>query len=182
MPSPSEADIQKALGNLADGMRRYQWLQANVHRSDVATNREFQKKFNGFYRVRRGAEWQASFFELMEAAKRTGIQFTDALRSINTTTGRIEASFASKLVATLDPSKPVIDKFVLQQFALQLPMYGVANRVERTIVLYHQLCDKYALFMNSPVGSQIRTMFDERYPGANITDLKKIDLVLWQIR
>jgi hypothetical protein len=27
----------------------------------------------------------------------------------------------------------------------------------------------------------IRKMFDNKYPKANITDLKKIDLVLWQI-
>lgn len=101
---------------------------------------------------------------------------------MNGATGRIEASFASKLVATLDPSKPVIDKFVLGNFELRLPTRTVANREERTIELYQQLCLKYCGFMKGPVGTMIRKMFDEKYPNANITHLKKIDLVLWQIR
>jgi hypothetical protein len=36
--------------------------------------------------------------------------------------------------------------------------------------------------MTSPDGVKIRNTFDERYPDAKIMDIKKIDLVLWQIR
>jgi hypothetical protein len=104
------------------------------------------------------------------------------LQAIHRSTRRIEASFSSKLVATLDPSKPVIDKFVLRCFELRLPYWGSAGRVENTIELYEKLCLKYDGFMTSPDGVRIRNMFDERYPNANIVDIKKMDLVLWQIR
>ena len=118
----------------------------------------------------------------MENSKSTGIHFAQALRAINSATGRVEASLASKLVATLDPSKPIIDKFVLANFQLRLPRSGVPNREERTIELYRQLCVQYGGLITSPVGVMIRRMFESKYPNTKITDLKKIDLVLWQIR
>jgi|SRR5215469_7228769 len=80
----SEADIQIALERLADGVKRYQWLQANVLKCNVSADRDFQKHFDAFYRVRRGPSWRAAFFALMEYSKgRTGIDFAQALRSLN---------------------------------------------------------------------------------------------------
>jgi hypothetical protein len=58
----------------------------------------------------------------------------------------------------------------------------VADWEEKTIAVYERLCLKYDGFVTSPDGVQIRNMFDERYPDAKIMDIKKIDLVLWQIR
>jgi len=182
MFAPSVLEIQKALKRLADGLGRYQWLQARVLKCNVTTDREFQRRFTAFYRVRRNSEWRREFFALMENSKSGGTNFSEALQAIQCSTGRIEASFASKLVATLDPSKPVIDKFVLRCFKLRLPNGGFADREENTIDLYGQLCLKYDGFMASPDGVKIRNMFDERYPNAKIMDIKKIDLVLWQIR
>jgi hypothetical protein len=69
----------------------------------------------------------------MESAKVTGIEFPEALREISRRTGRIEASFSSKLVATLSPTKPVIDRFVLENFELKLPRWGLHDRESRII-------------------------------------------------
>ncbi len=182
MFAPSALEIQKALKNLAYGLGRYQWLQARVLKCDVITDREFQRRFTAFYRVRRSFEWRAQFFVLMEKSKSSGGNFSEALRTIHLSTGRIEASFASKLVATLDPSKPVIDRFVLGCFQLRLPSWGSANREEKTTGLYRQLCLKFDDFVKSHDGINIRNMFDEEYPDVEITDTKKLDLVLWQIR
>ena len=182
MFAPSALEIQEALRKLANGLGRYQWLQARVLKCDVTTDREFQSRFAAFYRVRRSSEWRTEFFALMEKSKGNSISFSEALRSIHLSSGRIEASFASKLVATLDPSRPVIDKFVLRCFQLRLPNWGTADRQEKTIELYRQLCLKYDGFMKTPNGVSMKNMFDERYPHANITDIKKVDLVLWQIR
>jgi hypothetical protein len=68
------------------------------------------------------------FFALLESSKLNGIGFPEALREIHHRCGMVEASFASKLVATLDPSKPVIDKFVLEYFAMRLPTTGLRAR------------------------------------------------------
>jgi hypothetical protein len=149
---------------------------------DVSTNEDFQRTFNGFYRVRRSSQWRSAFFGLLESAKAKTIDFPEALKEINRRTGRVEASFASKLVATLDPSMPVVDKFVLEYFDLPLPRWGLADREFKTIGLYRDLCDRYGTFIKSPTGKLIRELFDGRYPCSEVSELKKIDLVLWQIR
>ena len=48
--------------------------------------------------------------------------------------------------------------------------------------LYYDLCDKYHTFIQSPTGKMIQELFESRYPNPDISELKKIDLVLWQIR
>jgi hypothetical protein len=118
----------------------------------------------------------------MEASKVQAITFSQALRTLRELTGRIEASFASKLVATLDPNKPVVDKFVLDNFGLRLPYYSTDNRESKTIQVYSQLCRKYEGLMACPIAHIICANFAKMYPWANITDLKKVDFVLWQIR
>lgn len=77
--------------------------------------------------------WQSPSFALLESAKRAPITFEAALSQLFDATGQVEASFASKLVATLDPSLPVIDKFVLAQAGLTLPRAEAADR-QATIV------------------------------------------------
>ncbi len=118
----------------------------------------------------------------MQKAKEKGITFPQALGALRDATGRIEASFASKLVATLHPTMPVIDKFVLGNFGLCLPYYNSSNRETKTIEVYDRLCKDYDVLTGSSQGLMIREKFSLRFPWAEITDIKKIDLVLWQIR
>jgi hypothetical protein len=175
-------EIHTALGRLKNGLDRYVWLQRNLGLCDVSTDKHFQTCFNGFYRVRRGLSWRTDYFALMESVKVTGIDFPDALKEINRRTGRIEASFASKLVATLDPSQPVVDRFVLENFELKLPRWGLLDRESKTLEVYRGLCDVYRDFIEGPTGTMIRELFERRYPRSGVSELKKIDLVLWQIR
>ena len=175
-------DIDKALGRIADGLCQYIWIQSRFQHCDVSTDLVFQTAFNGFYRVRRNADWRERFYTLFETARASGITFDQAFRELLQRTERYEASFASKLVATLDPTKPVVDKFVLGNFDLRLPYYSASEREVKTIGVYNELCGRYETFMRSPLGRTICARFTLRYPQADITDLKKIDLVLWQTR
>jgi hypothetical protein len=179
---PTKQDVESALTRLKDGLTKYLWLQRSVLRRDVSVDAEFQRKFDGFYRVRRPLEWRREFFLLMEHSKSKPIEFADALRAIAATTGRTEASFASKLVATLDPSKPVVDKFVLVNFGLRLPTVGKSDRNDRVVDLYKLLCRKYEEMLRSDAGILMVQMFDKRYLHTDLTPLKKVDLILWQLR
>lgn len=84
--------------------------------------RFFQKKFNGFYRVRRcSVNWQPQFFALLGKTIKEDLTFGEVLKSIHKNTGRYEASFASKLCATVYRTAPVIDSIVLAILELKLP-------------------------------------------------------------
>ncbi|MHA3795442.1 hypothetical protein ACX0MU_27540 [Rhizorhabdus wittichii] len=91
-------------------MDRYQYLMERVGRCDVRTDAHFQRTFNGLYMVRRGAPWRKAFYDLFETQKTAGEQsFQHVLTVLHDLTGRVEASFASKLLATIDPAMPVYD-------------------------------------------------------------------------
>lgn len=178
----TEYDIDKTLVKMEKLLRKYCWIQEQVKRCDITRNVEFQKMYNGFYKVRRNAEWRRHYYELMEMAKNRLLGFGEVLRELKSLTGRLEASFASKLIATLDPSTPVIDKFVLGKFSLKLPYSYKKDRESEINLIYSQLSQKYEELMIQPISNIIREKFDRVYPWAKVTDLKKVDLVLWQIR
>lgn len=178
----TEKDIVAAVGRIGVGLKKYMWLQAEVGRRDVSRDATFQRRFNGFYRVRRDADWREKYFRLMEESKVSGAQFAQVLGALHATTGRYEASFASKLVATLDPTQPVIDRFVLENFGLRLPYPYQKDRESRILQVHTDLAAKYEALLGSDVGRSICKKVEERYPGTGISDLKKVDLVLRQHR
>jgi hypothetical protein len=122
------------------------------------------------------------YYEIMERAKTNTLGFREVLLELKKRTGRLEASFASKLIATLHPHQPVIDKFVLKYFRLRLPYPYEKERERKVVEIYEMLCRNYANFMSMPTARAICDRFEAKYPWAAITDLKKVDLVLWQTR
>lgn len=179
----TDLEIDRALPKIEKGLAEYCWLQEHFRGTDVSKDREFQKKFNGFYRVRRDAQWQKSYYRLMEEAKKSnGISFTEILEHLKLKTDRIEASFASKLMATLDPNLPLIDKVVLKNLCLRLPGYSAKDREQKTNNVYQELLKIYERLASSAKGRSICRKFQQRYPHSGITKVKMLDLVLWQIR
>jgi hypothetical protein len=93
------------------------WLQRELHVRDVARDEEYPTRFGGFYRVRRGSAWRQAFFGTLQDARRRPAAIGEILERLHRATNRIEASFSNKLVATVDPSQPVIDSVVFRNLA-----------------------------------------------------------------
>ena len=70
-------------------------------------SRDYQRNYNRFYRVRRGAEWQSVYYEILLREYGNKPSFAQVITEMYERTGNIEPSFSSKLVATLDTDKPV---------------------------------------------------------------------------
>jgi hypothetical protein len=177
----SPRQIDAALAGARGGLRQYEWLQSRVAGQNAfEQDTEFRRRFNRFYRVRRGREWQDTFYGLMGRAKKERLEFRTVLDAIHRATSRYEASFASKLVATLDPSKPVIDAFVLRNVGLRLPPHAAADRAERIDEIYGELISVFSTFLSGERGSYLISAFGRTYPDARVTNVKMLDLVLWQ--
>lgn len=155
-----DSAVALALPRVAGGLEKYCWLQAALETRDVARDREFQTRFNAFYRVRRNATWRAGFYDLLQREKSHRRPFSDVLRALHVKTGRTEASFASKLVASVNPELPVIDAFVLRNLGVRLPRAGVIeSRLERVVQLYDQIQRLFAEYLDSdegPSGHELR--------------------------
>lgn len=178
----TENQIDRALGKVEEGLKKYVALQDTLQKVDVSKDRDYQKRFNHFYRVRRNSSWQSVFYTLLQRNKETGITFPEALNVLKENTGRLEASFASKLVATVHPDKPVIDKFVLENADLKLPYSSSKNRQGKIVLIFNKLHEKFKDFLKTDNGKYLITEFKNQFPNENITEIKMADLVLWQTR
>jgi hypothetical protein len=178
-----EAAIESALPLAAAGLKKYCWLQAALATTDVAHDREFQIRFNAFYRVRRSPTWQSAFYGLLQQNKSKLQSFADVLRALHAATGRAEASFTSKLVASVDPDMPVIDAFVLKNVGLRLPRPGpIETRLARMVELHDLIRRTFSDYLAGDLGRHLVARFEESYPDRHITRVKMLDLILWQAR
>lgn len=174
--------IDKALPKLESGLTKYVAIQKNYHSMNVANNRDFQKQFNHFYRVRRGSEWQEKFYGILESAKEKNYSFAEILENLSAATGRLEASFSSKLLASANPERVVLDSVVLKNVGLKLPYANCLDRKGKIIELYHELEERLKHLLTTENGKYLVEAFIQKYPNHNITKIKMLDLVLWQSR
>ncbi|WP_417069215.1 hypothetical protein [Niveibacterium terrae] len=178
----STAQIDAALPRVDAGLKQYLWIQSKVNIEPFLEDGEFRRRYNHFYRVRRGAAWQNEFYSLMARAKREQLQFHLVLDLLREATGRYEASFASKLIATLQPSKPVIDSVVLRNLGLRLPLPTAPDRVSKIVKIHAELERLFAAYLHTSDGEYLVQEFNRIYPNTGTTDEKMLDLVLWQTR
>jgi hypothetical protein len=165
------------------GLGKYCQLQAALAATDVAHDRAFQTGFNGFYRVRRNANWQSAFYTLFQQEKSEQQSFACVLRALHTATGRVEASFATKLVASIDPDQPVLDSFVLKNLGLRLSRAGsIDARMVRIVELHESVRQIYIDYLDTDMGRYLTARFEQTYPDRHLTRVKMLDLILWQAR
>jgi len=160
---------------------RYEKILTTYWKADVRHDPIFQRLFNGFYQVRRGSEWREHFYRVLEELKNSEQTFGQVLQDLFKSTGRIEASFASKALATRYPEQPIIDKWVrkfLQREANLRLLPGV-DRIERWMQFHDQMAQWYRSFGSSPDCLKCIRRFDEICPGRSVCDLKKLDFVIY---
>ena len=162
------------------GLKKYCYIMEHLYMVDISKDRDFQRAYNGFYRLRqRSADFYACYYGYLERQKNNAaLNFEDVLTYLYENTGRVEASFSSKLLATVRPELPIWDSFVLKNLGLQAPNYNCKDRLKRVVTLYGQICQWY----QSENAAECAAEFDGLYPGTNITDTKKADFILWQRR
>lgn len=85
---------------------------------------EIRKKFEDFYGINGSGtsrDWRNRYFSFLNECINNGIipEFKDVLAKIQDKDKKCYASFASKLIATLDPDKPIIDKYVRIAFGFR---------------------------------------------------------------
>lgn len=162
------------------GIEKYNWIMKRVHETDVSVDTDFQRAFNDFYRMRQRPEsFYKIYYEYLERSKdNDGLTFEDVVTYLYRETGNIHASFSSKLLATVKPDMPVWDKFVLQNLGLRAPYYYEKERLQKTIQLYDRICKWYT----TAEASEKLIVFDEKFPNSNISDVKKVDFILWATR
>lgn len=131
------------LDKVETGIEKYRWIMKRIHEVDISRDAEFQRFFNGFYRMRqRPAGFYTSYYAYLEQNKyNKELTFEDIVTYLYHETGSVHASFSSKLLATVNPDMPIWDKFVLQNLGLRAPYCHEKDRLQKTVQLYQRICD-----------------------------------------
>ena len=180
--------VVDAIDRAKAGIEKYIAIMARLPNADVEYDPAFRTLFNGFYRIqRRSREWYDEYYSSMHRWRISGSKptFEAVLDHFHSVLERYEPSFSSKLVASLDPTQPVWDKYVLEYLRIKAPSYRLKQivKVEEAKLVYGKIQNWYKEFLGSPKGESVVAIFDREVPehAAKITDLKKVDFVLWQI-
>ena len=165
------------------GVDKYKKIMDWVRTTDVSSDREFQRTFNSFYRVRRNEEWRRAYYNLFEEVKNSKPSFEYIIRTMYKETGNIEASFSSKMIATVDADMPIWDRYVMQNLCMELKGKTKEDQLDCAVRLYEQMLAWYGEFLKTENGRDCITEFDKTLPGYTwMSKVKKIDFYLWSIR
>lgn len=188
--------IKEALKKRITGIKIYVDLMDRKNNIDDV----FRKEYKSFYKMNMARGLAEEFYheyfrylaEKIQDNKGKQLDFETVLKYFfSKFPNRVEASFSSKLLATVNPNMPVWDKNVLNT----LKDLGYIDRIPRsrkdklkqineTIETYAKLEDILKnVYLGTNIGKKYIAIFDETLQNdidvKKITDMKKIDLVLW---
>lgn len=165
------------------GLDRYKFIMDKVNVVNVSTDEDFQRTFNGFYLVRRNSEWRKVYYDYFESVKGKEISFTEIITYIYENTNFVEPSFSSKMLATLQPDKPIWDRYVMENLGFKLKGDTQEEKLKNAIEIYEKIEKWYDEFMVTPKAKECIVAFDKALPNyTNISNIKKVDAILWSIR
>ncbi len=166
------------------GVQKYCELLHLFRDINVATNEEYQSLYRDFYRTNlaliRCKNFETEYFTVLERWKNSTYfdskKIFDDVCDIN---GDCEISFGSKILHNLDTEYPIWDSVVtIQHFGFR----QVPGNKEKTWNKYLNYKDAFERYVQSTEGQKIIDLFDKRFPDNHISDVKKVDFVLWQDR
>lgn len=180
--------------SLRVGIAQYSALQQDrLNTPDVTIAPNFQRKFRSFYRVRRDAAWQRVFFPVYATTQDGPTELSENADGSGGRVDRCEASFSSKLAATLNPKLPVLDSLVLGVMRTHLADRGssqgkwallrtgtLGSRLERAATVYNCLTATMGDILGAAEVARLIELFDKSYGQYSLTDTKKLDLMLWR--
>ena len=152
---------------------------------------DYRKNYTAYYRVRRDEDWLNHYYAYLEANKdREDITYEEVLRAISsypheTSRGKektVEASFASKLLHTINPHHPIWDSQVLKALGVRVdPYLSFEGHMRECVRLYGELEKTVEAYLQSGVGHTCIEEFDRFFPDyKDLSDEKKLDFYLWK--
>ena len=184
-----EAVIEDSL-ETAFSLRAYIDIISAIQEDGFTATPAFRKTFNGFYRVRqKPADWYDKYYALMEEQRTVRRGFRELLICLEPVSGTIDVSFVSKMIAAVDPTLPIWDRYVLQNLGLlkrweKLTGKDTTLRIDEAERICEDTKAWYDAFIRSADGKACITAFDSAMPHykEKLTDVKKIDYLLWSKR
>ena len=135
-----------------DGMDKYKYIMENVKKVNVQTDFAFRKAYCAYYGLNRNTsrEFQNEYFAYMEQVKNCSVAYGDVINTLYAKTKRVDYSFASKLLHTIQPDMPILDQHLMRMLGFKLQPNGEAkNRIAYYVKIYETVSAEYAFIQNN---------------------------------
>lgn len=181
--------ITKVLFEDAFNLKTYTLIMGYSQITDVSQNREFQKIFIEYFKIKRSEAWRKTYFDYFEAHKNNKeITLAQILRYLYKKTGNIEPLLASHMLSTINDNRPAWDiSLLIPRLPAADPywekVYKLKGKPKITEIenLYNKITDLQKKFLNSNIGKECVGLFDTLVSQyAYISDYKKIELMNWK--
>ena len=176
---------------ISEGVTKYLSIMAYID----PNNDSFKKRFTSVYKIRgRSDDWMIQYYkyfaELQNQLDREGTlpTFEEALNEMLVRGGTIEPVYVSKMLSTLDPSRPLFDKHVLKAMGVSsnFPAKAktTAQKVKYCVNVYLDIEKFFTNTIRNGLGVAAIMLFDSKFPASryplisNISEFKKIDFIL----
>ena len=150
---------------------------------DISKDEEFQKTFDAFFKVRRDEKWRREYYNYFQKVKNNkDIKFEEILNHLKDSTGNIEASFSSKLLATINPNMPIWDQFVLKYYDIKIEDNNPKERIKDITEKYYEIIEKENEELQKEDIKEAIKQFREDFKEYNLSDIKILDFMIWSNR
>ena len=188
------------------GLAKYELIRTTYNDYDLSdknTSADFRKLFNGYYGIRYDEVWQQEYYRIFQEMKvkentEKEISYEEIVCKIFSATRRVEKSFASKMLATLNHENPILDSRVescLRKLGVDLEetetiiecewfesSFSDLDRTKLSSVIleYRNLVKWYKEGLKPDDANELITCFDKAFPEyMHFTEQRKIDYFLW---
>ena len=150
---------------------------------------EYEKKFTSFYKLNLGKNnnaFKKKYFALLkESSKKNTVHFENVIQRLSKINSKSQLSFSSKLVATIDNKKCVIDSRILHQLSIsRYYIKDTTKRQKRDIEIYNAVNKFFNAFAKQKEGKELLKIFNDKtkkIKGATkVSAVKKLDFIFWQ--
>jgi hypothetical protein len=164
-------------------LEKYCWLEENLHKCDVSTNTEYQQHFSHFYRMRFvSQEYREAFFALFERIKTNPeASFEDVARHLYRIDNRHEFSFITKMLHTINTTRPIYDSQVNAALNLRTYQAEFEKKLKMDSLILEKISNQYRILMEAPEITAIQKEIEKRISPRTISTEKKLDFILWAL-
>ena len=164
-------------------LEKYCWLEENLYKCDLSTDTEYQRRFVHYYRMRFvSKEYRRAFFNLFEQIKNDqSTSFEEIARELYLIDEKHEFSFITKMLHTIDTSRPIYDSQVNAALKLRTYQLDFEKRLKKDKEILDRISDQYRVLMSSPEVIELETEIDSKISPKTISFEKKLDFILWAL-
>ena len=164
-------------------LEKYCWLEENLYKCDLSTDTEYQRRFVHYYRMRFvSKEYRRAFFNLFEQIKNDqSTSFEKIARELYLIDEKHEFSFITKMLHTIDTSRPIYDSQVNAALKLRTYQLDFEKRLKKDKEILDRISDQYRVLMSSPEVIELETEIDSKISPKTISSEKKLDFILWAL-